>query len=248
MNSHGFGGQSLAQQGITHAPAARVSAEERMDFIRKTYGWFLLAVAISVGVGVGSFNLVLHNIESVAPFMGGFGWLGVLAVYMVLGFVFQRMLMSRSTALFGLIGMGVIEGLIFGPLLFVAWYKAGGNFQIIYQALAISGITFAGLTAYVFLTRSDFSWLRGALWVGVFLLLGVVIAAAFIPVPGVWGLAIGGFGILLFSGFILYDTSQILHNLGPGDEVMAGAMLHIDFAMLLWYVLYFLISLQGSDT
>lgn len=43
-----------------------------------------------------------------------------------------------------------------------------------------------------------------------------------------------GVGILLFSAYILYDTSEIVHRYGPGDEVSAALDLHLEFVNIFW--------------
>jgi len=55
------------------------------------------------------------------------------------------------------------------------------------------------------------------------------------------------FGTLLFSGYILYDTSQIMHNLGPDDYVEGAINLYLDIINLFLYLLEFLRMLQGGN-
>ena len=54
-------------------------------------------------------------------------------------------------------------------------------------------------------------------------------------------------GSLIFSGYILYDTSMIMHCYGPDDYVMAAIQLYLDIINLFLYLLELLRMLQGGD-
>ena len=54
-------------------------------------------------------------------------------------------------------------------------------------------------------------------------------------------------GALLFSGYILYDTSVIMHHMGPDDYVMAAISLYLDIINLFLYLLEILRMLQGGS-
>jgi FtsH-binding integral membrane protein len=106
----------------------------------------------------------------------------------------------------------------------------------------ITFIGFAVLTAIVFLTRKDFSFLRGILfWGGILALVAIVGAVIFNFNLGVWfSLAMIG----LAGGAILYDTSNVLHHY-PEDRYVAAALeLFASVALMLWYVLRLLLSLR----
>ena len=51
-------------------------------------------------------------------------------------------------------------------------------------------------------------------------------------------------GALLFSGYILYDTSVILHKLGPDDYIVAAINLYLDIVNLFLYLLQILRGCQ----
>ena len=53
-------------------------------------------------------------------------------------------------------------------------------------------------------------------------------------------------GALLFVGYILYDTSLIIHHLGPDDYVVAAVTLYLDIINLFHYLLELLRMLQGG--
>ena len=104
---------------------------------------------------------------------------------------------------------------------------------------------FGGLTAVVFLTRADFSFLRTALYLGGF------VAMAFIVASMLLGFSLGMlFCVLMVAfagGFILYDTSNVLHHYRIGQHVAASLALFASVALLLWYVLRIVMAVTDRD-
>ena len=94
---------------------------------------------------------------------------------------------------------------------------------------------FLGLTATVFLTRSDFSFLGPILAIGGFVALGFIIASA------IFGFSLGSlfaFVMVAFAGTaILYNTSNVLHKYNPNQHVAASLTLFASIALLFWYIL-----------
>ena len=103
----------------------------------------------------------------------------------------------------------------------------------------------SGLTAVVFLTKADFSFLRNFLWLGTIGAMGVIVAGWLFGFT--LGIFFSGAMIILFSGWILYDTSNVLHHYHPNQYVGAALELFASVAMLFWYVLQLLMSLNGDD-
>ncbi len=251
--------------------AADLGVDAKMDFLRDVYKWLMFALAFGALVATGSFYLFTNNVGVLFSVLSPFVWIGILLGSMIItGMVVSRAMINPQTAGAGLFIYAAIKGAIFGPLLAVAYMAAagpeltisesgalhGGSFQIIWQALILTGIVFSGLTAYVFLTKQDFSFMRGALIVCGMVFMGVIfvyllgLGFGWVEGGNFWmGMGIAVFGILLAAGFILYDTSQILHKFtgAPGEAKMGALMLLSDLALLLWYVILFLIQLSASD-
>ena len=117
--------------------------------------------------------------------------------------------------------------------LYVADKHCPGAIQ---SAGMITLIVFAGLTAVVFLTRTDFSFLGPALGILGFAAIAFIIAAIVLGMPmlGTWfSIAM----IVLASGYILYNTSNILHHYRTDQPVAASLALFSSVALLFWYVL-----------
>lgn len=94
---------------------------------------------------------------------------------------------------------------------------------------------FAGLTAVVFFTRRDFSFLRGILcWGGILAIIAIVAGAIFGMQLGTW-FSVGMIG--LAGAAVLYDTSNVLHHYSEDRYVAAALELFASVAFMFWYVL-----------
>jgi len=112
----------------------------------------------------------------------------------------------------GLLGFGL------GPVLNHYLSMANGG-ELIATAMGGTAIIFLALSGYVLTTQRDFSFLGGFLFAGLMVVLLGAFAGIFLQMPGLY-LAINAAVILLFSGFILFDTSRIVNG-GETNYIMA---------------------------
>jgi len=147
-------------------------------------------------------------------------------------------------------GIGVvfaITGLLgfsLGPIL--SQYLALPNgAQLIMTALGGTGVIFLGLSGYALTTKRDFSFLGGMLFVGLLVILFAALGNIFFAIPAL-SLAISAAVILLFSGFILYDTSRIING-GETNYIMATVALYLDIFNIFIHLLNLLGALSGDD-
>jgi FtsH-binding integral membrane protein len=86
-----------------------------------------------------------------------------------------------------------------------------------------------------FVTKKDFSFLRG------FLMWGGILPLVFIAAGAIFGFSGGTFFSVLMVGFagaaILYDTSNVLHHFPTNKHVAASLQLFASVALLFWYLL-----------
>ena len=148
--------------------------------------------------------------------------LGILFVFMLTGFM----------------------GLTLGPILNAYMATANGA-QLIMTALGGTGAIFLALSGYVLTSRKDFSFMGG------FLMVGILVAflgglGAFIFQMPVLSLAVSGMFVLLMSGLILYQTSEIIHG-GETNYIMATVTLYISIYNLFLSLLHLLGALGGHD-
>ena len=115
-------------------------------------------------------------------------------------------------------------GLTLGPILNMYLSLPNGE-QIIMTAMGGTGVIFLGLSGYALTTRKDFSFIGGFLMVGILVAFLAGIASMFLSMPGL-SLAVSAMFVLLMSGLILYQTSQIIHG-GETNYIMATVTLYV---------------------
>jgi FtsH-binding integral membrane protein len=96
------------------------------------------------------------------------------------------------------------------------------------------------LTLAVFITRKDFSFLGPILSVAGFLMLGIILIAVFFPASFNLGMWFSVLAIALACGYILYDTSNVIHHFRTDQHVAASLELFASVAYLLYYVIVLL--------
>ncbi len=224
-------------------PVANLPAAARVEFIRQTY--LHLAGAVLAFMALEWALLTSPLGEQITRTLLGspLSWLVVLGAFMLVGFVAQKWAMSATSKGMQYAGLAlytVAEAIIFAPILYIAAATFGPN--IIGEAAIYTGLIFTGLTMTVFMTRKDFSFLRGFLVIGGFAAMGVIVASL------IFGFSLGslfaGVMILFAGASILYSTSNVLHHYPVGSHVAASLQLFAAVALLFWYVLRLLMALR----
>ena len=127
-----------------------------------------------------------------------------------------------------------------------ASYSQAGLGLVVLQALLLTAGVFIALTAYVFVSKKDFSWLGGGLFAVLLILLFWGLLNAFFDFGSGARLVYSLIGAILFAGYILYDTSLLLHHLGPDDHIEAVIALYLDIINLFLYLLQTLSAFTGG--
>jgi len=223
--------------------AAEALPEHRAQFIRKTY--LLLAAAILAFIAVETVLFATGAATAIASLMfsgGSIGWLLVLGLFMGVSFLANRWATSETSKATQFFGLGIFilaEAVIFVPLIFMATYYAGDTSVLLKAGVVTLGL-FLGITATVFLTRSDFSFLGPILAIAGFIALGFIASSL------LFGFSLGSvfaFVMVAFAGTaILYETSNVLHRFNTNQHVAAALTLFAAIALLFWYIL----SIFGS--
>jgi len=179
--------------------------------------------------------------EWIYAMMGGkFIWLFIIGLFWLGTTLSEKMSFnpSRQQQYLGLGLYVILEAIIFLPMIAIAVAYSGPD--MITQAAVITLFMFSGLTAVVFFTKTDFSFLRTALIVGGFVSLGLIVAGAIFGFNlGLW-FSVGM--VILASGSILYQTHQIKNQYGTEQYVGASLQLFSSVMLLFWYVLRILMS------
>ena len=117
--------------------------------------------------------------------------------------------------------------------------------QLIMTALGATGVIFIALSGYVLTTKKDFSYMGGFLFV--VLLAGILLSLVgmFFHIP-MMQVAVSGVFVVVFSGYILYNTSQILNG-GETNYIMATITLYLDILNLFLSLLRILSYFAGNN-
>lgn len=219
-------------QDISQQTSAAQSELSTNKVLRNTYA--LLAMTLM-------FSSVTAGISMAIGLSHGVGLIMSIAAILLIWFVLPRTANSAA-------GIGVVfafTGLLgasLGPMLNYYLAMANGG-SIVMQALGGTAMVFFSLSAYVLTTRKDFSFLGGFLFVGLMVailgMVGMFVASLFgVQVSG-FSLAISAMIVFLMSGFILYDTSRIIHG-GETNYIMATTALYLDIYNLFTSLLHLL--------
>jgi FtsH-binding integral membrane protein len=232
---------AMGAASFEDAIAADASPAARARFIERTY--LHLAGAIAVFV-------VLSTILQLMPFVGALtqtmvstraSWGVVLLAFVAVSWVADRWASnatSLGTQYLGLLLYTLAESVIFVPMIYIARTYVGGD--AIMTAAGTTMAMFAAMTAYVFITKRDFSFMRGALSIAATAALGLVASSL------LFGFQLGNVFsvgmIVLASGYILYYTSNVLRTYRTTQHVAAALALFSAVALLFWYVLRLFMS------
>jgi FtsH-binding integral membrane protein len=169
----------------------------------------------------------------------GWTWLLMLGGFMLVTNYAEKMAISshdRNKQYLALLLYVVAEAFIFIPLIFMAMITADeGGMEILNQAAILTLSLFSGLSAVVLLTKKDFSFLRSMLAIGFFVAMGLIVAGTLFGFNlGLW-FSVGM--IVLASGSILYQTSNMVHRYSEDQYVAASLGLFASLMLLFWYIL-----------
>ncbi len=231
---------SYAMDYVDRRLAAEAAADARAAFIRRTYAH--LALAILAFAGLETVLIQAVPADTILQMISGrFSWLIVLGAFMGVAWLADSWARSGTSPAMQYFGLGlyvVAEAVIFLPLILVASTVAA---DVIPTAGILTLTVFGGLTLAVFVTRSDFSYLRTILCVGSCIALGVIVASILFGGMGL-GLWFSLAMVVLACGFILYDTSNVLHHYRTDQHVAAALALFASVALLFWYILRILLA------
>lgn len=223
-------------------PAAMAAASERAEFLKKVYGILFLGVLGFAATLWGTANVPFMRdaATSLGDMIYGqrFGFLIYIGLFMGGSYLVHAVAEKKPINVVAYAAWVVLLGFLVAPLVLHIADRDG--MEIITQASSITALVFLGLTAFVLVTGKDFSWMRGILTIAFWSILVVGLIGAFTSFgTGLW---ISWAIVMLFAGYILYDTSVILHHL-PTSMAMSGAiMLFTDVVLLFKHILILLAS------
>jgi FtsH-binding integral membrane protein len=211
---------------------------EQNQVLRNTYmmlGLTMIPTVIGafVGMSINFSFMALH------PFIGA---LAMFAVMMGLLFAVTK-LRDSVWGIVALLGFTFVAGVFLGPILQVALHLRNGG-QLIGMAAGGTGLIFLSLATIATVTKKDFSFMGKFLFIGLIMLVIASLANAFFLVP-VMSLVISAVAIMIFSAYILFDVSQIVHG-GETNYVMATLTLYLDIYNIFVNLLSLLMAFTGE--
>jgi len=221
----------------TIAQTAPVSLEQN-KVLRNTYMMLALTMIPTV---IGAFIGLSTNFSFMAehPIMAP---LVMFAVMM--GMLFAVSALRNSVwGIVALLGFTLVAGVFLGPILQHALHLSNGA-QLVGMAAGGTGLIFFSLATIATVTKKDFSFMGKFLFIGVILLVIASLANIFFQVPAL-SLTISAIAVLIFSAYILYDISQIIHG-GETNYVMATMSLYLDIYNIFVNLLSLLMAFAGE--
>ncbi|ULC60032.1 Bax inhibitor-1 family protein [Flaviramulus sp. BrNp1-15] len=218
-----------------------LSDVEKVAFYKKTYSHVAGGVLVFI-----LFEYLLLQSETIVNFAlsmtQGFRWLIMLGGFMFITNYAEKMALktpdtNKQYMAFGLYVLA--EAFIFLPLIYIA-IAYTQSFDLLNQAAIVTLALFTGLSAIVFVTKKDFSFLKAGLTVGFFIALGLIVAGTLFGFNlGLW-FSVGM--CVLAAGSILYQTSNLVHNYSNDQYIPAALGLFASLMLLFWYVLSIFLS------
>lgn len=202
--------------------------------IRNTYillSMTLLFSALTAGIAIAT------NMPFMGPLVTLGGYFGLLFL--------TSYLRNSALGLLSIFALTGFMGLTLGPLINIYLTNFTNGSQLVMMAMGGTGAIFIGLSAYALTTRKDFSFLGGYLMVGILTAFLAGIGALIFGIPAL-SLAVSAVFIMLMSGLILYQTSEMVHG-GETNYIMATITLYVSIYNLFTSLLHLLGAFAGED-
>ncbi len=235
---------------------ADAAPSERTAFVRKTYTHLAAAIYAFAAIEWAIFSM--FDVNGFMERSIGDGSFRTISMVMFGGFVFVSWIANRWAQSDTSVGMQyaglflyvLAQAVFFVPLLWMASHFSlqlteGQAIGVIPAAGVATLVIFGGLTAFVWISGKDFSFL--GMWLGI----AGMAAFALIIASMIFGFDLGvlfSVGMIAFAAaYIVYDTSNVMHQYRPGQHVAASLALFASVALLFWYILSFLMRMSSRD-
>jgi len=253
--------KSVGYAGSHAGPLAEAPAE-KLAFLRKVYALFtgslvtaFLGALIALYAGADMSRVPIQVggvVRNAPPLVIFFANHWIIGMMMFLGAFFGASALRERPGVnvAALFGASFISGIYIAPMLWFVQLMASQGQTLaaspIRDAFLLTVLGFTGLTSYALLSKRDFSFLGGFLSMGLWVLIGASLLSLFFGGTA-FSLAIASVGILLFGGFILYDTSRMLRDPSNRDAVGAAIGLYLNFLNLFLFLLRILASSRRNS-
>ncbi|WP_083025845.1 Bax inhibitor-1/YccA family protein [Vreelandella lionensis] len=195
----------------THSAVSGASANK---VLRNTYALLAMTLLFSAVTAGASVAMGIQQMNIFVFFIGAYG----------LMFLVHKTANS-AVGLLSTFAFTGFMGFTLGPII-SAYLTLPNGSALIMNALAMTGLTFIGLSAVALTTKKDFSFLSNFLMAGAIVLILAMVAGIFFSIPALSLMVSAGF-VLFASAAILYQTSEIVHRAGETNYILATVTLYV---------------------
>ena len=222
---------------VPTVPIGTLSIEQN-KVLRNTYMMLALTmIPTIIGAFVGT--SISFGFLAASPILGSLLMFGAM-----MGMLFAVAALRNSVwGIAALLGFTFVAGVFLGPILQVALHLKNGA-QLIGMAAGGTGLIFFSLATIATVTRKDFSFMGKFLFIGLILLIVASLANLFFQIPAL-SLTISAIAVLIFSAYILFDVSRIVHG-GETNYVMATLGIYMSLYNLFINLLSLLMAFSGE--
>jgi len=219
------------QSYAVERPVESVLATNKL--IRNTYT--LLSITLMFSALTAGLSM-MFNLPFMSPLLTLGGYFGLLFV--------TTKLRNSAWGLVSIFALTGFMGLTLGPIISLYITQFSNGTELVMLALGGTGAIFLGLSGYALTTRKDFSFMAGFIMVGILVAFLAGIGALIFQIPAL-SLAVSAMFIMLMSGFILYQTSNMVHG-HETNYIMATISLYITIYNLFTSLLHLLGAFGGE--
>lgn len=217
---------------VVRGPSESVLATNKV--IRNTYALLSMTLLFSAFTAWLAIQINMPYMGILITFGGYFALLYLTSV-----------LRNSAWGLLSIFAFTGFMGLTIGPVINAYLNMFSNGSELVSLAMGGAGTIFLGLSCYALTTKKDFSFMGGILMIGILAAFLVGIGALIFNIPAL-SLAISGVFIMLMSGLILYQTSEIIHG-GETNYIMATIILYMSIYNLFTSLLHILGAVAGED-
>ncbi|MFG6666593.1 Bax inhibitor-1/YccA family protein [Halomonas sp. HNIBRBA4712] len=210
-----------------------VSGARANKVLRNTYALLAMTLLFSAVTAGASVALGLQQMNIFVFFIGAYG-----LMFLVHKTANSAMGLLATFAFTGFMGFTL------GPII-SAYLTLPNGGALIMNALAMTGLTFIGLSAVALMTKKDFSFLGNFLMAGAIVLILAMVAGLIFQIPALSLMVSAGF-VLFASAAILYQTSEIVHRAGETNYILATVTLYVSIYNL-FVSLLSILGIMSSD-
>lgn len=204
--------------------------------LRSTY--ILLSMTLLFSAAMAGVSIAIN-----APYMG--------FIPLLVAFALMFAINKLKNSAWGIVLVFAFTGILgfaLGPVISFYLQVPGGS-ETVMTSIGLTGLVFLSLSGYTLTTQKDFSFMRGFLFTGMMVVIGAMLVMFLGSFFGFYvsglHLALSAAIVILMSGFILFDTSRIIHG-GETNYIMATVSLYLDIYNLFIALLH-LVGVFGGD-